>query len=234
MNLFFIPELEGSQTSVCLGSEESRHCISSLRMIAGDLILLTNGRGLKATGRITGPDKKQCMVEVVETCHIPERNCRLHLAVAPTKNHDRFEWFAEKATELGVEEITPLICSRSERKKIQKDRLSRVITAALKQSGGYWLPGVNGETAFNELVRQSFAGTKYIAYCSEVPAVLLFKALERSANCTILIGPEGDFSQDEVKLAMQHGFQTVSLGRNRLRTETAAVTACSVFNLKNE
>jgi 16S rRNA (uracil1498-N3)-methyltransferase len=178
---------------------------------------------------------KRCTLEITHTEHeFGKRDFSLHIAVAPTKNISRFEWFLEKATEIGVNEITPLICENSERKIIKTDRLNKVIVAAMKQSLKSYLPRLNEAVKFSDFIKQKSVYSRYIAYCSENHRDMLRDAAKQKRNIEILIGPEGDFSEREVEMAMGHNFQAVSLGHSRLRTETAAIVACHTVNLINE
>ncbi len=234
MQLFFIPELEASDSIVTLGEEETRHCFRALRLIEGDSILMTNGKGLKAIGKLCGDNKKMANVEIISIETINQPKAQLHLAVAPTKNHDRFEWFVEKATELGVQQITPLICRHSERKNIQDARLQRLIIAALKQSQEFFLPELQDATTIDLLINKGFAGQKFIAWCGDEIKPTLQSSVTPGIPAQILIGPEGDFSDEEVSLALKSGYIPISLGRKRLRTETAALAACHIFNIIND
>jgi 16S rRNA (uracil1498-N3)-methyltransferase len=235
MQLYFIdPILTEIPCQVYLGSDESLHCIKVMRMKAGDPIQLTDGAGNLYSGSIIAPDSKSCPVLISEV--LPEygkRPFRLHMAVAPTKNLARFEWFLEKATEIGVDEITPLICEHSERVQIRIDRLQKIIVAAAKQSLKAYLPVLHEPLKFADFIRLNQHGSRFVAYVDEHQPLHL-KTAYQSGNCTILIGPEGDFSANEMKLALDCGFTAVSLGPSRLRTETAAIVACHVINLENE
>jgi 16S rRNA (uracil1498-N3)-methyltransferase len=161
-------------------------------------------------------------------------NFEVHIAIAPTKNIERMEWFLEKATEIGVTRVTPLLCRYSERKEIKHDRLEKVMVSAMKQSLKAYLPKLDELTKFNELINQPFSGQKFIAHCDDQHRDLLRNLVEPNRDYLILIGPEGDFSSEEIEMAMQAGFLPVSLGNSRLRTETAGVVACHTFNLLNQ
>jgi 16S rRNA (uracil1498-N3)-methyltransferase len=233
MNLFYTPELAEHSRLVNLDKEESFHCVRSLRMRPGDTLLLTNGRGLIADAILSEASPTACEAEVMNLTKHPRPDAELQMAVAPTKNHDRFEWFAEKATELGIGAIIPLICERSERKKVQRERLHRLLVAALKQSQGAYLPLLHDETSFKSFIDEAWTGQKFIAWCSPEPVPLMKDLLRKGESLRILIGPEGDFSEEEVKMALNSGYQPISLGKNRLRTETAALAACHIFNIIN-
>lgn len=234
MNLFFAPTLLLTDSFTNLDQQESHHCLHSLRFSVGDTILLTNGDGIKAEGIISEADGKKCIVQIMNIEKIQKQSFYLEIAVAPTKNHNRFEWFVEKASEIGIDIITPLICSRSERKHLQTDRLSRLVIAAMKQSLRYIFPVINPETTFSALVNKKFNGKKFIAVCDKEEKPRLNSIIKKNENVQILIGPEGDFSEEEVNLAITRGYTPISLGKNRLRTETAAIAACHIFNLIND
>jgi len=170
---------------------------------------------------------KKCLVRILSTEKTPANPVQIHIAIAPTKNINRFEWFLEKATEIGIDEITPLVCAHSERKIVKPDRLNKVLIAALKQSLKSWLPHIHQPVSFNELIHREFDGQKFIAWCEAGEEDLLQKIYLPGSSALILVGPEGDFSPEEVEQATQAGFIPVSLGNSRLRTETAGVVACS-------
>jgi len=233
MHIFYTPELSGN--TYTLDETESKHCIRVLRLGKGDEITLVDGRGGFFTAEIADPNPKRCAVNVVESQqNFGLRNFRVHIAIAPTKNIERIEWFLEKATEIGVSRITPLLCRYSERKEIKTERLEKVMVSAMKQSLKAYLPQLDELTKFSEFVRQPFDGQKFIAHCEEQHRELLKSLVVPTQNYLILIGPEGDFSSEEIELALKEGFQPVSLGDSRLRTETAGVVACHTFNLLNE
>jgi 16S rRNA (uracil1498-N3)-methyltransferase len=165
---------------------------------------------------------------------MPQRPFSLHLAVAPTKNIDRFEWFLEKATEIGITEITPVICEHSERTNLRTDRLLKVLISAMKQSLNLHLPVLNEPVRFSDFLKKDFSGQKFIGYVEEKQEILLKERYQKGSDCVILIGPEGDFSKEEIEKAKQNGFETISLGNSRLRTETAAIVATMTINLLND
>jgi len=233
MHIFYTPELSGN--TYTLDETESKHCIRVLRLDKGDEITLVDGRGGFFTAEIFDPNPKRCAVNVIKSQkNFGLRNFRVHIAIAPTKNIERIEWFLEKATEIGVCRITPLLCRYSERKEIKTERLEKVMVSAMKQSLKAYLPLLDELTKFSEFVRQPFDGQKFIAHCEEQHRELLKSLVVPTQNYLILIGPEGDFSSEEIELALKEGFQPVSLGDSRLRTETAGVVACHTFNLLNE
>lgn len=227
MQLFYDSEI--APPVHILGEEESRHCVRVLRLGAGDELHVTDGRGNLYRCRIVEPDQRRCRIEVVE--HTPEFEkmpYRLTMAVAPTKNIDRFEWFLEKATEVGVSEIIPVESAHSERRAIKPEREEKVIMAAVKQSLKAYCPELRPMMRFRDVVTMPFEGRRFIAHCDE-PAgggkVFLPSAIRSCENILILIGPEGDFSPEEIKFAAANGFEEITLGPQRLRTETAAVVA---------
>lgn len=240
MNLFYIPELEPTHTTCMMGAEESHHAVITLRMKVGQTINMTNGRGDLFSGRIVEASKSGCAVEVLSVSSgIGRRDYFVHMAVCPTKNIDRYEWFLEKSTEVGIDHITPLLGQHSERKVVKHDRSAKVVMSAVKQSLKYYVPELDELTAVSDFVKQEFSPGigKFIAYCSdEFEKVELCDALKDYSGAVVMIGPEGDFSPREVALAIEHGFSPVSLGRSRLRTETAAlvsVVTASLFLKEN-
>jgi 16S rRNA (uracil1498-N3)-methyltransferase len=232
MNLFYTPDI--ITATYQLSEEESRHCKMVLRLREGDVVNLTNGIGTLFEARITYTKGKHVIVEVISRQdQYQQRNFKVHLAVAPTKNIDRFEWFLEKATEIGVDEITPLICEHSERRHLRNDRLEKIITAAVKQSIKAFHPVLNTALQYREFISNQHAGQLFIAHLAEKYPVHLSHVYKKGNDATILIGPEGDFSQSEITAAMKSGYTCISLGNSRLRTETAAVVACHTINLLN-
>lgn len=231
MQLFYSSKTEGNFCT--LSEEESRHCAKVLRMAEGDEIDLTDGIGNLYRGQLKKIDHKGCLVEISLVRHYPRSPWNLHIAVAPTKSIDRFEWFLEKATEIGIGEVTPLLCDRSERTSIKLPRLEKVMVSAMKQSLRAWLPALNPPAAFGDLVRKGPSGQGFIAYCETGREDSLYHLYTPRSGATVLVGPEGDFSPAEVALAMEQGFRPVSLGSNRLRTETAGVVACHTIALLN-
>ncbi|MBS3769489.1 MAG: 16S rRNA (uracil(1498)-N(3))-methyltransferase [Bacteroidales bacterium] len=233
MHLFYSPDLTDNRYE--LSQEDSRHCIRVLRLKKNDLIHLTDGKGSLYKARIIKDDPKGCMVEVVEkTSEYGKRPYYIHIAIAPTKNIKRFEWFLEKCTEIGIDEITPLICFHSERKHLKTERSKRIITSALKQSLKTYHPVLNEITNYNEFVNKPFEGTKFIAHCESGQTQHLKHLYSAGEDVTLIIGPEGDFSEKELRKAETFNFIPVSLGQSRLRTETAGIVACSIVNLLNE
>ena len=233
MNLFYAPEINGQFYT--LTEDESKHIIRVLRMKTGDTVFFTDGKGLFFECQISDANPKSCEVEIInEKPGEDKRSFFLQMAVAPTKNISRFEWFLEKATEIGVDRITPIISAHSERKIVKTERLQRVITAAMKQSLKSFHPQLDEVTSFSAIIKQAFEGEKFIAFIDKDVTLELSKAYTPQKNALILIGPEGDFSPEEVELAKQNGFVPVRLGPSRLRTETAGIVACHTVNLLNQ
>jgi len=236
MNLFFHPDISSSTNEVFFGKEESRHIIKVLRKQEGDVLDLTNGKGNFFKVQLSIANPKKCLATVIGIETQEPLPYRLHLAVAPTKLNDRYEWFLEKATEIGISEITPIICDHSERKIIKSERYQKKIQSALKQSLSAYLPILNPAVSFKDFLKSHISNTgyKYIAHCEEAKKRSLKNELKPKQSVTILIGPEGDFSPSEIALAKEVGFEPVSLGKSRLRTETAAIVACHSVAFVNE
>lgn len=228
MHVFYTPDI---QTSPELPEEEAQHCVRVLRLSAGDEITLTDGNGNFYRAEITASTNKRCLVKILET--IPQEplwSGHLHIAMAPTKNIDRNEWFAEKATEIGFDELTFLNCRFSERKVIKTERIEKIVVSAIKQSLKARLPKLNEMIDFDKFIAQEFTGQKFIAHCYEGEKPLLKNVLKSGEDALVLIGPEGDFSEEEVTRAIEKGFRPISLGKSRLRTETAALMAVIMIN----
>ena len=237
MYLFYCPDIETKQT---LSEEESGHCVRVLRYSAGDEILLTDGKGTTYTARITNPHPKHCDFEIISReKQEPHHHFHLHIAIAPTKNIERMEWAIEKCVEIGVDEITPLLCRFSERKQLRTDRLEKIILSAAKQSLTPYLPVLHELTPYDTFIksqesRDKTQEQKFIAHCYKEDKRVLKDEIEQGRDVLVLIGPEGDFSEQEIAEALSLGFVPVSLGNSRLRTETAAVVACHTAVLMNE
>ncbi|MDR1414991.1 MAG: 16S rRNA (uracil(1498)-N(3))-methyltransferase [Odoribacteraceae bacterium] len=232
MYLFYVPRFDGGD--YLLPEEESRHCVKVLRLAAGDCLSITDGRGGLFLCRVVRADAKRCEITCVERTKGDDRRAfGLHVAVAPTKNIERFEWFLEKCTEVGIDEVTPLLCDRSERRIIHPDRLEKIIVAAMKQSLKTYLPALHPLTPVREFLRRPRESSGFIAHCGEGERQPLHRLYSPGRDAVILIGPEGDFSPDEIRLAADNGFLPVSLGQSRLRTETAGIVACHTIHLVN-
>ena len=234
MQLFYNEALNETTESFTFPKDESRHIVKVLRKKEGDTLHITNGKGWLFIAEVTIPDIKNCQVSIASKLFEPQKAYSLHLAVAPTKMNDRYEWFLEKATEIGVESITPVICDHSERKVIKPERFEKILQSAMKQSLQYHLPRLQPAISFKEFIAQSHKGNCFIAHCDEGHKQSLKSQLKPKTDVTILIGPEGDFSTNEIDLALTNGFIPVTLGETRLRTETAAIVACHSVNFINE
>ena len=232
MHVFYTPDI---LTNPELPEEEAGHCLRVLRLGIGSEIMLTDGKGSFYKAVISAATNKRCQVQIQET--IPQEpfwKGHLHLAMAPTKNMDRIEWFAEKATEIGFDELSFLQCRYSERKVIKTERIEKILVSAIKQSLKANKPVLNEMQTFESFMAQDFKGQKFIAHCYEGEKRLLKDVLVPGEDALVLIGPEGDFSEEEVAEALAKGFQPISLGRSRLRTETAALVAAHTLNLFNQ
>lgn len=232
MHIFYTPEILKKQE---LPEEEAQHCIRVLRLKEGSEITLTDGKGSFYKAAITNANHKHCQIEIIETISqvLPWTN-RIHIAMAPTKNMDRTEWFAEKTTEIGINKISFLSCRFSERKEIKTHRIEKILISAMKQSLKATLPEVEGMIDFRTFISQCNCEQKFIAHCYQKDKNLLSKAYLPNKDAVILIGPEGDFSEEEVEFAIQAGFKPISLGESRLRTETAALAACHTIHIINQ
>ncbi|MCZ8371446.1 16S rRNA (uracil(1498)-N(3))-methyltransferase [Phocaeicola sp. KGMB11183] len=231
MHVFYTPDID---TCPELPEEEAGHCLRVLRLGVGDEVMLTDGKGFFYKAVISAATGKRCQVKVVEKIEQEKFwKGHLHLAMAPTKNMDRIEWFAEKATEIGFDELSFLNCRFSERKVIKTERIEKIVVSAMKQSLKACKPIVNEMTDFAKFMQRDFQGQKFIAHCYEGEKPLLKEVLKPEEDALVLIGPEGDFSPEEVQKAEALGFQPISLGKSRLRTETAALVAVHMMNLFN-
>lgn len=234
MQLFYNPNINEITENFSFDKEESKHIIKVLRKKDSDILYVTNGLGYLFKTEITLASDNKCTVKIISFEKSAPSKFHLHLAVAPTKMNDRFEWFLEKATEIGIHEITPIICDRSERKVINNERFDKIILAAMKQSNELFLPKLNEAISFKEFVKQKHEGLNFIAHCEETNKETLKSVLEPNKNITLLIGPEGDFTEKEIELALDTNYIPVSLGNTRLRTETAAIVACHSVVFVNE
>ena len=235
MQLFYTTNIQNGLA--ILDEDEARHTVQVLRRKVGDAMQLTDGKGNLYEGEIVELGKKTGVVGIKKTIEAyNKRPFYLHIAIAPTKNIDRFEWFLEKATEIGIDEITPLICKRSERTVVKHERLNGILISAMKQSLKTYLPKLNEAIDFQRFMKNDFSQmkNKLIAYCNDDSIRPLSIAYQKQQNGVILIGPEGDFTEGEVGMAFEHHFIGVSLGKSRLRTETAGLVACHTVNLLNE
>lgn len=233
MHLFYIPDVTGD--SVTLDATESRHAVKVLRMSEGTRVRIVDGKGCFYEAEISDAHPKKCRLSILKVQkNFGKKNYRVHIAIAPTKNSVRFEWFLEKATEIGIDEITPLLTQHSERKAIKHDRLEKILVAAMKQSHKAYLPKLNKLVSFSDFLKNNLEHKKYIAHCYRGEKEHLQNTIQKGSDVLILIGPEGDFSPEEVELATHNGFIEISLGTSRLRTETAGIVACHIVNLANQ
>lgn len=232
MELFFTSNID-PLASFTLPEEESKHLIKVLRYGAGDKIALTDGSGKFYTAEIENTDPRHCLVKVtgVNDKYV-DRKYNLHIAIAPPKNNERFEWFLEKATEIGIDEITPILCRHSERKELKLERMNKILISALKQSWNGKLPQLNSMIEYDKLISSGFTGTRYI--CTMEAEKKLSDCYHPGENALVMIGPEGDFHATEIEHAIQSGFIPVSLGNSRLRTETAALLVCAILSTINQ
>lgn len=234
MQLFYNPDIIETTKDFSFSKEESRHVVKVLRKSVGDTLHITNGKGWLFTAEIIIADIKKCTATITAKNLQPKRKYNIHLAVAPTKINDRYEWFLEKATEIGIDTITPIICDHSERKVIKTERFQKVLQSATKQSLRCYLPILHDAILYKNFIEQDFKGDLFIAHCEKTNRKSLKKELKPKNDVIILIGPEGDFSNEEIKLAVQKNFIPVTLGETRLRTETAAIVACHSVAFVNE
>jgi len=234
MQLFYNPTLDNSAKQFTFPPDESKHMVRVLRKSEGDIVHITNGKGYLFEAEILEADQKRCKARIISNRKSIPKRYKLHMVVAPTKMNDRYEWFLEKATEIGVDEITPIICDHSERKTIKLERMERVLQSAMKQSLQTVLPQLNPPILCREFLGSDVStGLKFIAHCQEGDKMELKRKVIADNDTTILIGPEGDFSDEEIDLAKEKGYVPISLGRNRLRTETAAIVACATVAIIN-
>lgn len=228
---FYEPLLLQNEKTFTLSENTAKHCIQVLRMKAGDIMELTNGKGLLCKASIENIDRKNCLVKIIEEQIHPPSSHKISIAISILKNADRFEWFAEKATEMGVNEIIPLICNRTIRHNFRKERMQNIIISAMLQSQQLWLPQLHDAVSFEKYISSSPNKTKLIAHCGQAekkrPDEIIF-----SSSAEIIIGPEGDFTSNEIIFATENNYIPVSLGHTRLRTETAGVVAAALLTNK--
>jgi len=232
MQIFYAPDISTNQE---LPLEEAGHAVRVLRLTEGDELLIADGKGFFYKAKILQAHHKHCTVILEERWEQPRLwEPYIHIALAPTKSIDRVEWFVEKATEIGIDAITCLNCRFSERKEIKTNRLEKILVSAMKQSQKAFLPSLSGMTDFKKFVSNPFDGRKFIAHCEGEEKPLLKEIYQQKENVLILIGPEGDFNPEEIELAKKNGFEAISLGESRLRTETAALVACHTIHILNQ
>lgn len=230
--LFFSEEIAMPGAVITLDETTTRHVTQVLRMKEGDQLYLTNGKGKKLLASVQEQSKKKCTVSILQETDVPPSPRQLTVAVSLLKNAARFEWFLEKATETGISDIVPLICDRTERTHFRLDRMKNILVSAMLQSQQYWLPRMPEPVPFNEWIKTAAADSKLIAHCMESAKEPLLKLAQAKGSKCICIGPEGDFTAEEVKQAEEHQFQAVSLGNTRLRTETAAIAAAVLLAIQ--
>lgn len=235
MQLFYNNLLDKNSKEILFDKIESKHIVRVLRKKENDILDITNGNGSLFKAKITLANDKRCIAEIIQ---VQEKDklwdYYLHIAIAPTKNNDRLEWFLEKATEIGIDEITPIICQNSERKIVKQERLEKIIQSAMKQSLKFTLPKLNEPIKFNDFINQDFKGKTCIAHCEDDEKTLLKTIVNTKEKITILIGPEGDFSTQEIKKALSKNITPISLGESRLRTETAGLVAVQTVAIINQ
>lgn len=234
MQIFYAPEINGDFYK--LDENESKHIIRVLRMVKGNNVRLIDGKGNLYEGVIEDPDQKSCLIRITGiTRDFEKRNYSLHIAISPLKNTERFEWFVEKSVEIGIDEITPLICKNTEKQSVKPERINNIIISAMKQSLKATGTKLNTPCSFEEFIRSNNSGNRMVAHCNEsFSRSKISDSYIKGENAIILIGPEGDFSEDEIKRASSHGFRNVHLGMSRLRTETAGVAACHSIYFLNQ
>lgn len=225
---FYEYELDALAQQIVLSPETSKHCIQVLRMKTGEQLQLTNGKGLLLTAQIIAEDKKACVVKCINNTAVTNHQSTLSIAISLLKNSSRFEWFLEKATEIGVSEIIPLICHRTERQNFRWERMNGIVISAMLQSRQTFLPTLHQPVFINDAIKNSVFTTKLLAHCEDAKK-LAVKNCNISSAIQILIGPEGDFTPNEIALALQHCYQPVTLGNTRLRTETAGMVAATLL-----
>jgi 16S rRNA (uracil1498-N3)-methyltransferase len=232
MNLFYAPNIT---TEACLPEEDSGHAVRVLRLKEGEELTIVDGQGHFYRSEITAAHPKHCAVQILEVTDEPGRPYRVEIGVAPTKNLDRMEWFLEKSVEMGLDRFTPLRCRFSERKELKMERMERIAVSAMKQSLKATLPQLDPMTEIMDYLQEPFDGQKFIAHCyRDMERQLLSRNVHPATPVRVLIGPEGDFSTEEVEAAIRAGYQPISLGDCRLRTETAALCACHTVHVINE
>lgn len=228
MHIFYKPGLH--EKVIILDPAESHHCVNVLRMQKNEEVAVINGQGILYSTRIGDANSKEVKLLIINKIeNYGKRDYHLHIAIAPPKNIERFEWFLEKATEIGVDEISPVFCQHSNRMKLRPERLEKVLISAVKQSLKTWLPKLNQPMNFQEFIKQENNADRYIAYCSEDYIEHLLVARKNTHNIIVMVGPEGDFSPTEIAMAIESGFKPVSLGSSRLRTETAGIAVAQII-----
>jgi len=235
MQLFYNSEISIETKQITFDKIESKHIVRVLRKKEDDILKITNGKGYFFDVKISFANDKKCLADIIAVTEKKNpRNYYLHIAIAPTKNNDRMEWFLEKATEIGIDEITPIICKNSERRIVKLERFEKIIQSAMKQSLKFTLPKLNEPRKFSDFINQNLDGKICIAHCEKQEKKLLKSVIDASEKVTVLIGPEGDFSSDEINKALMKKIIPITLGKSRLRTETAALVAVNSVSFINE
>jgi 16S rRNA (uracil1498-N3)-methyltransferase len=234
MQLFYNPNLLSGQSEFSFDKEESIHIVKVLRKKEGDILHVTNGLGNLFKTEVILATEKKCTVKIITIESVKPPSFYIHIAVAPTKMNERLEWFLEKATEIGIQEITPIICDHSERKNVKRERLDKIIQSAMKQSLQNFMPILNEAISYKDFIKQDHEGNLCIAHCEETDKKSFKSILKPKEKYVILVGPEGDFSKKEIKTAFENQWVPISLGNTRLRTETAALIACHSIVFVNE
>jgi 16S rRNA (uracil1498-N3)-methyltransferase len=235
MQLFYNSEISIETKQITFDKIESKHIVRVLRKKENDILKITNGKGYLFDVKISFANDKKCLADIIAVTEKKNpRNYYLHIAIAPTKNNDRMEWFLEKATEIGIDEITPIICKNSERRIVKLERFEKIIQSAMKQSLKFTLPKLNEPRKFSDFINQNLDGKICIAHCEKQEKKILKSVIDASEKVTVLIGPEGDFSSDEINKALMKKIIPITLGKSRLRTETAALVAVNSVSFINE
>ena len=227
--LFYKPDLNSNENDVLLDEPTSKHIVQVLRMLAGEQLLLTNGKGNLFTTKIIDDNRKKCRVSILQQLEIPHPKSKITIAISPVKNNTRFEWFLEKATEIGVAEIVPVICDRTEKQHFKWDRMNGILVSAMLQSQQCWLPKLSQPVLFKDLLKQTKPCQRFIAHCEDAKQKLPLLSMQPFDESIIIIGPEGDFSKAEIESALTFNFKPVALGDTRLRTETAGIVAATLL-----
>ncbi|PSL49955.1 16S rRNA (uracil1498-N3)-methyltransferase [Chitinophaga niastensis] len=229
--VFYAPDIQPAAATYTMNEDTSKYCIQVLRHEKGDQVLLADGRGHKFTAEITDDNRKKCVVKITQCETVPPPSRALRIAISFTKNASRIEWFLEKATEIGIQTIIPLVSQRTEKEKIKAERLQNILVSAMLQSQQFYLPELQEPQAFDKLVKNNKDAQQLIAHCLPEQKKELQHTMQGGKDTLILIGPEGDFTPEEIKLALDQGFEPVSLGNTRLRTETAGMVAVTIMNM---
>lgn len=230
MQLFYFQNITQETDFLLLDKEQSRHMTKVLRKKVGDQVHITDGLGNQYLGTISLVTSNKCGIDIAFAKAHMQPAQQLHIAIAPTKMNDRMEWFLEKSTEIGISKITPLLCDHSERKKVNTDRFRKILISAMQQSNQFYLPHMEELTSFSDFILSDRKGVTCIAHCEETDKKSLVSQIDKEQDLTVIIGPEGDFSSSEIEKAIHNGYQPVTLGNKRLRTETAGVYATAIYN----